>query len=64
MVEIFATRIKRINKSYKDFETKPTFDVHNSCVSITLAIKKEIELTSNEKIVLNSMNIKREYSRV
>ena len=64
MVEIFATGIKRINKSYKDFETKPTFDIPNSCISITLAIKKEIELTSNEKIVLKSINSKREYSRV
>ena len=63
IVEIFATGIKRINESYNDFEIKPTFDVTDSYISITLPIKKEIELTGNEKIVLKSMNSKREYTR-
>ena len=51
--EIFATGIKCINESYNDFETKPTFDVTDSYISITLPIKKEIELTDNERLCLN-----------
>lgn len=64
IVEIFATGIKRINESYNDFEVKPTFDVTDSYISITLPIKKEIELTNNEKIVLKAINNKREYTRI
>jgi ATP-dependent DNA helicase RecG len=45
IVEIFATGIKRIKESYKDFDLKPSFDVNESYISITLPIKKEIELT-------------------
>ena len=63
IVEIFATGIKRINESYNDFEMKPIFDVTDSYISITLPIKKEIELTSNERIVLQAINNKREYTR-
>ncbi len=63
IVEIFATGIKRINESYKDFEVKPSFDVTDSYISITLPIKKEIELTDNEKNVLQALDNKREYTR-
>lgn len=63
IIEIFATGIKRINESYKDFEVKPSFDVTDSYISITLPIKKEIELTDNEKKVLQALDNKREYTR-
>lgn len=49
IVEIFATGIRRINDSYKDFEQKPVFDVGDSFISVTLPTKKEIILNSSEK---------------
>ncbi len=64
IVEIFATGIKRINESYNDFETKPAFDVTDSYISITLPLKKAIELTNNEKIVIKAINDNREYTRL
>jgi ATP-dependent DNA helicase RecG len=51
-----ATGIKRINESYKDFDLKPGFDVNESYISIALPLKKEIELTKNERTVLESIN--------
>ena len=62
IVEIFATGIKRINESYDNFEIKPIFDVTKSYISMTLPIKKEIDLSSNEKIVFENINNK-EYQR-
>ena len=64
IVEIFATGIKRINESYDDFEIKPIFDVTESYISMTLPIKKEIDLSNNEKIVFENMNSNKEYQRV
>lgn len=49
IVEIFATRIKHINESYKEYEIKSYFDVSNSYIAITLPIKKEIKLTNHKK---------------
>lgn len=65
IVEIFATGIRRINESYDDFEINPIFDVTESYISMTLPIKKEIDLSSNEKIVFENINNNnKEYQRV
>ncbi len=63
IVEMFATGIKRINESYIGSATRPIYDVSDSCVSITLPVKKEIELSKNEKIALKCIEMNREYTR-
>jgi len=64
IVEIFATGIRRINDSYKDFGQKPVFDVGDSFISVTLPTKKKIILNSSEKKVFSEMNDNYDYSRL
>lgn len=58
------TGIKHINESYSSFEIKPTFDVTDSYISITLSVKKDIELSNNEEIVFQVISNNREYTRI
>lgn len=63
IVEAFATGIKRINGSYASSQKKPSFDVGDSFISVTLPVKEEIELSANEKNVLILMNGSLDYTR-
>ncbi len=63
IVEIFATGIRRINESYKDFTKKPDFNISDTSISITLPNKEKINLTVNEAKLFSIMESNYEYTR-
>ncbi|WP_335997413.1 RNA-binding domain-containing protein [Fusobacterium polymorphum] len=53
-IEMFGTRIRRINESYKKFVVKPNFEIFENSIKITLPITKtELFLTTDEKIIMD-----------
>ena len=53
-IEMFGTGIRRINESYKDYAVKPTFEIFENSIKITLPITKtELFLTTDEKIIMD-----------
>ena len=63
IVEIFATGIKRIKESYDEYLTKPTFNIGENSITISLPIITNIVLNDNEKIVYDAMFINYRYKR-
>jgi len=63
IIEAFATGIKRINECYSKSNNKPSFDIKNNYISISLPSYKEITLTLNEKqiyeLIKNNIKYKR-----
>ena len=56
-IEQFATGIKRIHNCYKDFAVKPSFNITESSITITLpTYDKTTPLTTNERIIFDSLN--------
>ena len=53
-IEMFGTRIKRINESYKKFVVKPNFEIFENSIKITLPIiKTKLLLTTDERIIMD-----------
>lgn len=63
IVEVFATGIKRTFESYEGFQDKPSFDVTDSYVCVTLPIKNEITLAKCEQALLDKMSANGDYLR-
>lgn len=63
IIEGFATGIKRINDAYRYTAVKPIYEVTVSAIMVILPVKREIELSENEKKVLDSFKGNRSYSR-
>ncbi len=64
IIEAFATGIRRINGAYSNLLVKPIFNVTASAISVTLPVVNQVNLSYNEKKVLNSMNQNYSYSRL
>ena len=63
IVEIFATGIRRINDSYKEFIKKPTFEVTSNSITIILPNKEKLILNQNESKLFSIMDTNYEYTR-
>lgn len=64
IIEAFATGIKRINDAYKNIIVKPIFNITPSAISVVLPVVDQVNLTSNEKKVIDSMKQNYSYSRL
>ena len=57
LAEMIGTGIRRIKESYKNLNVYPKFDISEHCITIVLPyINHQTELTSNQKIVLESLS--------
>ncbi len=63
IIEAFATGIRRIKATYSNVLVKPIFNITPSSISITLPIIDQIDLSSSEKKVLESMKQNYSYNR-
>lgn len=63
IIELFGTGIKRINETYKNSKTKPTFQISDNFIKITLPIQKqENNLSDDENKILELLKHKRRSS--
>lgn len=67
LIEKFGTGIKRIIQCYADSQSKPSFEISDNSIQVTLPlIKKHLDLTADEMKVYNllSRNINRSISEI
>lgn len=67
LIEKFGTGIRRILQSYSNSQSKPTFEVSDRYIQVTLPLtKKQLDLSDDEKIVysLLSENISKSMSEI
>ena len=64
IIEAFATGIKRINEAYINVIVKPIFNVTSGAISVTLPVIDQVNLSNNERKVLESMKQNYSYSRL
>ena len=67
LIEKFGTGIKRIIQCYSDSQSKPSFEISDNSIQVTLPlIKKHLDLTADEMKVYNllSRNINRSISEI
>ena len=62
-IERFGTGVKRINNSYSQSEVKPRFEVYENSIKVILPVmKKELNLSDDEKLIYESFSGNRRLS--